>query len=182
MEDTLCVKGFCRVFCINAIRYRNVRYRCAKNLTWVQTPGVGRAPTDYGLLAIQWLNAFILTCVERLSNREVFHLPNSYTKGEIILDYARQQVRAGDSHICYSYFCKLWHKEFSNVKIPRSNQFSVCEDCETFKRNLQNARTTAAQGMTLQLFFIFSSTNFVAADLQVSCLAHEVSTKPQKFL
>lgn len=138
--------AFCRTFCIGAVRFRNAKYRAAKDISWVPMPNVGRAPTSYALLCVQWLNAFILSCVERLPNREVFHIPDSYTKQEIFMDYVGQQVTAGDSHVSYGYFCKLWQRDFRLVKIPKSNRFSVCQDCENIKRDLKNATTIADQG------------------------------------
>lgn len=66
LKEPVCVRSFVRLFCIGAGRFRNVRYKVEKGLTWVSTPSLRSAPTSYGLLAVQWLNAFILRCVERL--------------------------------------------------------------------------------------------------------------------
>lgn len=131
VEDPVCVRAFWRVFCIGAGRFKNVQLRVAKNVSWVDVPRVGKQPTSYALLCVQWLDTFILSCVERMPNREIFHLPDSYTKEEIFMDYARQQVTASDSHVSYSYFCRLckgtssWSKfrgatDFQFVKIVKT--------------------------------------------------------------
>jgi hypothetical protein len=60
-----------------------------------------------------------------------WYLPAIYKKKDVFEEYARwcgfDASRAAP--ISQNYFCKLWVKHFSHVKIPKKNRFSRCARC-----------------------------------------------------
>jgi hypothetical protein len=60
-----------------------------------------------------------------------WYLPAIYKKKDVFEEFARwcgfDASRAAP--ISKNYFCKLWKKHFSRVKIPKKNRFSRCARC-----------------------------------------------------
>lgn len=125
-----CRKGFKKLFSIGNNRLQ----RISQNLfSRIRNDTVCREKSTTHLTLVHWLNDFFGTNVESLPNKDVFHLPDNWTKAEVFDAFQTEAIGRGEPGITYSWFIRIWNKEFPRVRIPKRSRFSTCGPCTEFK-------------------------------------------------
>lgn len=127
---TFCREGFKKLFSVGNTRIQRVSDNLLTRLS-NDTFCKDKSSTTLGLLA--WLNKFFATNVESLPNKDIFHLPDNWTKAEVYDAYQSEIMLREEEGTTYSWFCRMWNAEFSRVRIPRRSRFSTCAPCSEFK-------------------------------------------------
>ena len=100
------------------------------------------------LALVQWLNDFFLTNVESLPNKDIFHLPDNWTKMEVFEAFKIESSLREERSLTYSWFCRIWNSEFPRVRIPKRSRFSTCAPCTEFKALRDKATLEAEKSMS----------------------------------
>jgi len=95
------------------------------------------------LALVQWLSDFFMTNVESLPNKDIFHLPDNWTKLEVFEAFQMESLLREEASLTYSWFCRIWNLEFPRVRIPKRSQFSTCGPCTEFKALREKATLEA---------------------------------------
>lgn len=79
-SKTCCRKGFKKLFSIGNNRLQKI----SKDLFCrIHNDPFCREKSATHLILLQWLNDFFQTNVESLPNKDIFHLPDNWTKAEV---------------------------------------------------------------------------------------------------
>ena len=105
--------------------------------------------------AVKWLSNFFETRVEHIPNKSYSHLFDTYSQLEVWKEYKTSFKNFEDSPISYSHFLRIWDGHFPNVKIPKTNRFSVCADCEKFKAEHDKSITKENKCKFFSFYSIF---------------------------
>jgi hypothetical protein len=108
------------------------------------------------LTLVEWLKDFFATSVESLPNKDIFHLPDNWTKQEVFEVFKKDSLLWEESNVTYSWFCRIWSMEFPRVRIPKRSRFSTCAPCTEFKALRDKATLESERGEQL-LLFIFET-------------------------
>ena len=137
---SVCRKAFKAVFCISNNMLQRLQDPSSGSL---YSPRMGGKPlSNTSCVVIAWMKNFFQTHCESLPNKDIVHLPDNYSKLEVWNLYKSTYGTLDiDSKVGYRRWCKLWSSNFSHVKIPVVNRFSVCADCEEFKSIREKAVT-----------------------------------------
>jgi hypothetical protein len=139
-QSAVCRKAFKLVFCIG--NHMLSRLRVLKNHSVETQKPVGRVRSSLSYILESWLEDFFNNNCEKLPNKDIVHLPDSFSKLEVWKIF-KSSFSNFDKYenVSYRFFCKAWRKHFPNVKIPKMNRFGVCADCEEFKTIREKAVT-----------------------------------------
>jgi hypothetical protein len=132
LDKVCCRAAFKLVFCVgNQILSRLDRLQNKDIMVQKQ---VGRPVRGVTLILVQWMKDFFEFHCEKLPQKDVIHLPDSYSKLEVWQTFKTSFSNFDKgANVTYRFWCKTWKKHFSHVKIPHVNRFGVCADCEEFK-------------------------------------------------
>ena len=89
--------------------------------------------SSVSLSFVQWMTTFLSKHVESLPNKDLFHLPDNWTKGEVFEMFKVDLLEREETTMTYGYFCRLWLEEFPRVRIPEHSHFTACTPCTEFK-------------------------------------------------
>lgn len=127
---SFCREGFKKLFSIGNNRLQKI----TKNLfSRIQNDTFCRDKLATHLTLVQWLNDFFARNVESLPNKDIFHLPDNWTKTEVFDAFQTETMMRQQQGITYTWFIRIWNKEFPRVRIPRRSRFSTCGPCTEFK-------------------------------------------------
>ena len=156
---SVCRKAFKAVFCISNNMLQRLQDSSSGSL---YSPRLGGKPlSNTSCVVIAWMKNFFETHCESLPNKDIVHLPDNYSKLEVWNLYkSTYETLDRDSSIGYRRWCKLWSNNFSHVKIPVVNRFSVCADCEKFKSIREKAVTPEEKRKTIYIIFNMLFANF----------------------
>lgn len=104
------------------------------------------------LALVQWLNNFFMINVESLPNKDIFHLPDNWTKSDVFDAFKNDFLLRDETTITYSWFCRIWNLEFPRVRIPKRSRFSTCAPCTELKA-LRDKATLEAERRKICFFF-----------------------------
>ena len=107
------------------------------------------------LALVQWLNDFFMTNVESLPNKDIFHLPDNWTKLEVFEAFKLESSTREEASLTYSWFCRIWNVEFPRVRIPARSRFSTCGPCTEFKALRQKATLEAERSLSFIFLCLF---------------------------
>ena len=145
----VCRQAFKLVFCIG----NHSLDRLLKNQSVEVKRPVGRVRGSLSYILESWMQDFFENNCEKLPNKDILHLPDSYSKLEVwklfkstFPDYDKTE------NVTYRYWCKMWTNHFPNVKIPKLNRFGVCADCEEFKTIREKAVTADEKSKKLSIY------------------------------
>lgn len=147
----VCRQAFKLVFCIG--NHSLDRLRFLKNQNAEVKKPLGRVRGSLSYILESWMQDFFENNCEKLPNKDILHLPDSYSKLEVwklfkstFADYDKTEK------VTYRYWCKMWTNHFPNVKIPKLNRFGVCADCEEFKTIREKAVTADEKSKKLFVY------------------------------
>jgi hypothetical protein len=68
-------------------------------------------------------------------DRNKIHIPDNFSKREIYNLYAGyvEGVKGNGNVVTYTYFTRVWKKQFNNVYIPNKSRMDICSICATLK-------------------------------------------------
>ena len=66
---------------------------------------------------IAWLQHFAETVGDYMPTEQAIVLPYPKFEG-VHLEYKQEMQRRNEAHCCYSYACRLFSEEISNIKLP----------------------------------------------------------------
>ncbi len=92
-----------------------------------------REPTSLHHNVVQWLNGFFCKNVDSQPDKDIHHLPDNWTKMEVYETFKSEMTLREEQDVAYSYFCRIWLKHYSWVRIPSRSRFSTCAPCTEFK-------------------------------------------------
>jgi len=129
-DKPFCRKGFKKMFSVGNGRLQ----RISEDIFCRIVPGTFiKEKSSAQLALVQWLNDFFITNVESLPNKDIFHLPDNWTKLEIFEAFKIESLIREEASMTYSWFCRIWNLEFPRVRIPKRSRFSTCAPCTEFK-------------------------------------------------
>lgn len=146
----ICREGFKKLYSIGNNRLQKI----SRNLfTHIQNDPFCRDKSTTHLTLVQWLNDFFHTNVESLPNKDIFHLPDNWTKSEVHDAFQNEALLRQEQGVTYSWFCRIWNKEFSRVRIPKRSRFSTCAPCTEFKALRDKATLQAEKSKFYTIYY-----------------------------
>jgi hypothetical protein len=147
----VCRHAFKLIFCIG--NHTLDRLRFLKNQSVEVKKPLGRVRGSLSYILESWMQDFFHNNCEKLPNKDILHLPDSFSKLEVwkifkstFADFDKTEK------VTYRYWCKMWTNHFPNVKIPKLNRFGVCADCEEFKTIREKAVTADEKSKKLFVY------------------------------
>lgn len=144
-----CRQGFKKLYSVGNNRLQRVSediFCRVRNETFSKD----KSTTHIGL--VQWLNQFFATNVECLPNKDIFHLPDNWTKLEVFDAFKNEVLSREEAGMTYSWFCRIWNLEFPRVRIPKRSRFSTCAPCTEFKALRDKATLEAEKSKLIVIF------------------------------
>ncbi len=128
--NAFCRTGFKKLFSVGNNRLQRVSHGMFSRF---QKDVFRKEKSGNHLSLVEWLKDFFKTNVESLPNKDIFHLPDNWTKLEVFDAFQNDSKMRKETSVTYSYFCRIWEKEFPRVRIPKRSRFSTCAPCTEFK-------------------------------------------------
>ena len=90
---------------------------------------------------IAWLQHFAETVGDYMPTEQAIVLPYPKFEG-VHLEYKQEMQRRNEAHCCYSYACRLFSEEISNIKLVRSKgNFVCCKVCTSYQHRILKAKS-----------------------------------------
>ena len=167
LGEPFCREGFKKLYSVGNSRLQRVSHDIFLR---IERDVFCREKSTAHLGLVQWLKEFFATSVESLPNKDIFHLPDNWTKLEVFEAFKKEAVSREETSLTYSWFCRIWAKEFPRVRIPKRSRFSTCAPCSEFKALRDKATLEAERGNVLN-----SSWLKARADVLIGpCIAHSL--------
>jgi hypothetical protein len=126
----LCRLGFKKLFSVGNNRLQKIS---GNMFTRTENHRFHREATSTYYTLIDWLNDFFSRNVESLPNKDIYHLPDNWSKTEVFDAFKNETELRQEQEVTYSWFCRVWKSQFSRVRIPKRSRFSTCAPCTKFK-------------------------------------------------
>jgi len=126
----ICRTGFKKIYSVGNDRIQRVSRDIFSR---IRNDTFRKEKSTTHLSLVQWLNRFFATNVESLPNKDIFHLPDNWTKLEVFEAFRNEFLFREEASATYSWFCRIWNLEFPRVQIPKRSRFSTCAPCTEFK-------------------------------------------------
>lgn len=127
---SFCREGFKKLYSVGNDRLQKV----SQDIFFrIQPETFSKEKSSTQLALVQWLNDFFQINVESLPNKDIFHLPDNWTKFEVFEAFKNETLSREETTLTYSWFCRIWNLEFPRVRIPKRSRFSTCAPCTEFK-------------------------------------------------
>jgi hypothetical protein len=128
--NSFCRKGFKKLFSVG----NNRLYKINSNIfSRVTNNPYCRETTSTHQNVVHWLNEFFSKNVNSQPDNDIHHLPDNWTKMEVYEAFKNETTLREEQEVTYSYFCRIWQKHYSRVRIPSRSRFSTCAPCTKFK-------------------------------------------------
>ncbi len=147
---TFCREGFKRLYSVGNSRLQRISRDIFMR---VQNDAVCKEKSPTQLSLVQWLHDFFSINVESLPNKDIFNLPDNWTKQEIFEAFKTDTLLRDETTTTYSWFCRIWNIEFPRVRIPKRSRFSTCAPCTEFKALRDKATLEAERSKCSQWEF-----------------------------
>lgn len=147
LGKAFCREGFKKLYSVGNTRLQRVSHNI---FTRVENEVFCKEKSTAHLALVQWLKGFFERNVESLPNKDIFHLPDNWTKLEVFEEFKNESEIREDASVKYSWFCRIWTKEFPRVRIPKRSRFSTCAPCTEFKALRDKATLEAERGNVLE--------------------------------
>jgi hypothetical protein len=126
----ICRIGFKKLYSVGNDRLQRVSkdifFKVENDVFW-------KEKLSASLLFVQWMSIFLSKHVESLPNKEIFHLPNNWTKQEVYKMFKVDLLEREEASMTYAYFCCVSLEKFPRMRIPEHSNFTSCTPCCEFK-------------------------------------------------
>ena len=100
---------------------------------------------------IAWLNSFSERVGDFMPHEDFIVLPHPKFEG-VFLEYKQEMEKRDDSSLChYSYACRIFGEEISNIRLVRSKgSFVCCKICTSYQNRILKAKSHAERERATQ--------------------------------
>ena len=153
--NSFCREAFKKLYSVGNDRLKRVS---ADIFCRIESDRFQREKSTTQLALEQWLNDFFSTNVESLPDKDIFHLPDNWTKLEVFEAFKADASLRESKSLTYLWFCRIWNIEFPRVRIPKRSRFSTCTSCTKLKA-LRAKATLESEKSMLCLFSLSYRSN-----------------------
>ena len=148
--NSFCREAFKKLYSVGNNRLKRVS---ADMFCRIESDHFQREKSTTQLALEQWLNDFFSTNVESLPDKNIFHLPDNWTKLEVFEAFKSEATLRESEGLTYSWFCRIWKVSFPRVRIPKRSRFSTCTSCTEFKALRAKATLESKKSMFAYCLF-----------------------------
>ena len=150
----LCRKDFKKIHSIGNLRLSRIQKRLEKDPSFYSKVHHGQESVPLINTTLSWMRDLFSKHGECMPDRDTIHIPDNFSRREIYNLYKRyvEGVDWNGNFITYTYFTRIWKKQFDNLCISKKSRMGICSICATLKSRRDKSKG-AERGMYLLFFF-----------------------------